>query len=154
MQAANFPMCCGIKIINDMDTGRTVRRLQELMTNYPTNVLQLIAINGEQKEEMHDFLIENQWQLLTQHTNGGHESQNFLYGYHPLQDNGHFRIFGGEDRQEPRVIDIEIYANLRDIGRRGPFSSIDEACSAYPLCRQIDRREIMSNGNSNWTENV
>lgn len=52
--------------------------------------------------------------------------------------------------QALNVVEVEFYANLRDAGLRGPFESLAEARIAYPRCRNLERRSIMSNGTSLW----
>lgn len=52
-----------------------------------------------------------------------------------------------------RRIDVnatEFYANLRVSGRRGPFDTEADARAAYPRCRTIEQRNIMTDGNSVW----
>lgn len=55
---------------------------------------------------------------------------------------------------ELSVTATEFYANLRNSGRRGPFSTENEAHEAYPRCRRFERREIMSDGSSVWSEEI
>lgn len=50
----------------------------------------------------------------------------------------------------PAVIGQEFYANLRNIGRRGPFVALEDATAAYPRCRNFERRDIYNDGTSQW----
>lgn len=57
-------------------------------------------------------------------------------------------------REERREILIEYFANLRNTGRRGTFSSRLEAVEAYPRCRRFDRRTVFSDGSIEWSDDV
>lgn len=158
MDKVPFPLCCGIGIIIDMgDTvPRSNKHLQKLMKDHFTiGRLNLIALNHSQQEVYEEFLHDNGWTLMSRHRNGAHYGGfNYLWGYHPSGFDNYGDVVEVEGRPEVRPVELEIYANLRDFGRRGPFSGIKEAKIAYPLCRQFDRREIMSNGTTVWVNAV
>lgn len=52
--------------------------------------------------------------------------------------------------EPPRLVRREVlqeyFANLRTVGRRGPFPALLEAQNAYPRCRNFERRTVFSDG--------
>ncbi len=158
MRTTQFTNCCGISIIYDMDEA-TPARIRDHLSGSQLN---LIAINEYQRGLIEDVILGAGFKLLTTFNNGGHGSTCHLYGLRPSENPDDFQIFG--DLPQPvldppvpapvSVVEVEIYANLRDFGRRGPFSGQEEAREAYPKCRSFDRRDIMSDGTSEWQVNV
>jgi hypothetical protein len=50
------------------------------------------------------------------------------------------------------AVATEYYAHLQNGGRRGPFASLAAARQAFPRCQRFERRQIMNNGTSTWTD--
>lgn len=165
--------CCGINHIYDFydehESGHDLQWAIRQHDGLPNRVLEAILTDYQLAEYEPDLIAEG-FVKVARWLNGSSGNYcNSYYRYKPHQGQGSIEFYGQavtevararvltfapEDLLPPpvTVVSTEYYVLRRHKGKCGPFVSALEAAEAYPNVRQIQRREILSNGESRWSE--
>lgn len=155
--------CCGITHINSFGTANieTLRLYlrQHDLVGFGSRMLEAVLTDA-QAQHWEAPLLNNGFVKVARFRNSNSGNFcNIYYRYVERPHDGYTVEFFGPVREvpvevpaqapdpvAPSVVLTEYFAELRTVGRRGPFPSVQEARRAFPRCGNFSVRSVMSDG--------